>query len=207
MSGEKYLEHVGNVEIRNEETGEHASISFKEGSSWGGASSRNKVEGKVYDAHDKVKIEVCHSHHLMVTTELREQFSGKWDESVARNKGGKNLETIWQINDFPDNAPQYYGFSTWTAQLNEITSDIKDSLPPTDSRFRPDQRALEVGDVDEAEQGKQALEQKQRDRRKAWEQRPEDKKPPQFFEEDGDGVWHYSGDYCTQEAVMWRAHD
>lgn len=85
-------------------------------------------------------------------------------------------------------------------QLNELTDDIRPYLPPTDTRFRPDQRALEEGNVDEAEHGKQALEQKQRDRRKRWEQNPSEKTPPQFFREQdaNSGIWHYSGDYCER---------
>lgn len=94
-------------------------------------------------------------------------------------------------------APKYYGFSEWAIQLNEITPDIKEYLPPTDSRLRPDQRALEEGDVDAAEHGKQTLEQKQRERRKKWEGAPKDAKPPQFFAPgEGTGQWHYKGDYC-----------
>jgi len=117
-------------------------------------------------------------------------------------------------SSYPD-APKYYGFTEWAIQLNEITSDIKDCLPPTDSRLRPDQRALEEGDVDAAEHGKQALEQKQRERRKRWEKVPAEARPPQFFRNDGDGHWRYAGDYCRSEVpgatfmrltVLIRAH-
>jgi hypothetical protein len=185
MGGEKYIEHVGDLEVTNTDTGESAVVTFKEGSSWGGASSRNKIEGRIYDANDKEKIQIV----------------GRWDESISRKTGGKSSETIWQIADFPEDAPKYYGFSEWTAQLNEITNDIKDCLPPTDSRLRPDQRAFENGDVDTAEDQKQALEAKQRERRKKWESAPEDSKPPQFFKDDGDGEWHYAGGYCKR--VVW----
>ena len=180
MSGEKYIEHVGDMEVQNKESGERANVSFKEGSSWGGASSRNRIEGQLYDSNDKMIMEL----------------QGKWDESVSRKTGNKSSETIWQIHDFPRDAPKYYGFSEWAVQLNEITEDIKDKLPPTDTRLRPDQRALEEGRVEKAEEGKQRLEQKQRDRRSKWESGPEDSRPPQFFTKNGDGDWHYKGDYC-----------
>lgn len=39
-------------------------------------------------------------------------------------------------------------------------------MAPTDSRLRPDQLALERGDVDEAERLKQVVEEKQRSKRK-----------------------------------------
>jgi hypothetical protein len=180
VSGEKYIEHIGDLHVKNEESGEYAVVSFKEGSSWGGASSRNKVEGKVYDANDRVKAELV----------------GKWDESLSKKTGSKTLETIWQINDFPHDANKYYGFALFSIQLNELTSDLKDTIPPTDSRLRPDQRAMEDGNVDQAEEQKQSLEQNQRDRRKKWESASQEKKPPQFFKEDGEGVWHCSDGYC-----------
>lgn len=180
MGGEKYIEHVGDLEVSNTDTGEYAVVTFKEGSSWGGASSRNKIEGSIYDANDKEKIHI----------------QGKWDEYISRKTGGKSSETIWQIADFPEDAPKWYGFSEWTTQLNEITPDIKDYLPPTDSRLRPDQRAFENGDVDTADVEKQQLEAKQRERRKKWESAPAESKPPQFFKEDEEGVWHYNGGYC-----------
>lgn len=183
MSGEKYIEHIGDMRVKNEESGEYAVVSFKEGSSWGGASSRNRVEGKVYDSNDKVQVELV----------------GKWDESLSKKTGSKTQETIWQINDFPHDAPKYYGFPLFSIQLNEITPDLEDTIPPTDSRLRPDQRAMEDGDVDKAEDQKQTLEQNQRERRKKWESAPKEKRPPQFFKEDGEGVWHYSGGYCEAE--------
>ena len=39
-----------------------------------------------------------------------------------------------------------YHFSPYTCSLNEM----EDGIPPTDARFRPDQRVMEQGDFDEA---------------------------------------------------------
>ena len=127
---------------------------------------------------------------------MKAELVGKWDESLSKKTGSKTLETIWQINDFPHDANKYYGFALFSIQLNELTSDLKDTIPPTDSRLRPDQRAMEDGNVDQAEEQKQSLEQNQRDRRKKWESASQEKKPPQFFKEDGEGVWHCSDGYC-----------
>lgn len=35
---------------------------------------------------------------------------------------------------------QYYGFTQFALELNELDSALKPLLPPTDTRFRPDQR-------------------------------------------------------------------
>lgn len=40
----------------------------------------------------------------------------------------------------PKDYLQYYGFSSFAMELNELTADLKHLLPPTDSRLRPDQR-------------------------------------------------------------------
>lgn len=40
----------------------------------------------------------------------------------------------------PDDHFQYYGFSRYARELNEMTVDLEVLLPPTDARFRPDQK-------------------------------------------------------------------
>ena len=82
-----------------------------------------------------------------------------------------------------------YGFSNFAVELNEITSDNKDSLPPTDSRLRPDQRMVEEGQMDEAEEVKNKLEEKQRGRMSELESAL-----PQYFKKSGSG-WEYTGKY------------
>lgn len=42
---------------------------------------------------------------------------------------------------------QFYAFSTFAMQLNELDKIMEGVLPPTDSRFRPDIRAMENGDI------------------------------------------------------------
>lgn len=54
-------------------------------------------------------------------------------------------------------------------ELNELMPAEAPLLPPTDVRWRPDQRALEDGKIGEAENIKLGVEQAQRDRRKLRE--------------------------------------
>jgi hypothetical protein len=51
-------------------------------------------------------------------------------------------------------------------QLNFLPEDLKPKLPPTDSRFREDQRAYEQGNIELATKEKSKLEDNQRARRK-----------------------------------------
>ncbi len=62
-----------------------------------------------------------------------------------------------------ENQDQQYGFNTYSVSLNELNSDMKQNLTPTDSRLRPDQRLLENGKLDLAEREKDRLEVKQRE--------------------------------------------
>ncbi len=64
--------------------------------------------------------------------------------------------------------------------LNELTDEDKQpglSLPPTDSRFRPDIRKMEEGDIELAGQEKDRLEEKQRATRRTMEKRREEWQP------------------------------
>jgi hypothetical protein len=91
-----------------------------------------------------------------------------------------------------DDAPKRYGFTTFAATLNQITPIEQDNLPPSDSRLRPDQRALEDGDVDHAEALKARLEERQRGRRRVMEEHGEEWVPKWFIKagiEGDEEVW------------------
>lgn len=40
----------------------------------------------------------------------------------------------------PTDYELYYGFTRFASELNELCPELKDVLPRTDTRFRPDQR-------------------------------------------------------------------
>lgn len=42
---------------------------------------------------------------------------------------------------------QFYAFSTFAMHLNELEKSMEGVIPPTDSRLRPDIRAMENGDI------------------------------------------------------------
>lgn len=52
-----------------------------------------------------------------------------------------------------------FGFLVY---LNCVSFGAKEKLPPTDSRLRPDQRHLEKGEYEKANEEKQRLERRQR---------------------------------------------
>ncbi|RDX56050.1 hypothetical protein OH76DRAFT_1518658 [Lentinus brumalis] len=178
MMGTKYLEHCGKMVIKNTTSGDSCSLDFKEGGYWGPA---NIVQGTVSTRSDGVVA----------------NLEGKWDEQMARKVDASHLHVLWRIHPFPKNPHQYYGFTFFGITLNEITPDLEGRLPPTDSRYRPDVRALENGDLDTAESEKQRLEETQRERRNRGEERP-----PRWFKQVGD-EWIYAGGYWEQRQRGW----
>jgi len=182
MVGTKYFEHSGKLTVENITTRLRCSLDFKQNGYWG---PTNIVNGTVYDEHDRAV----------------GQLDGKWDDQMCQILEASTLRVLWKINPFPKHTPETYGFTSFGITLNEITSDIADKLPPTDSRLRPDVRALEEANLDLAEAEKQRLEQTQRDRRNAGEERV-----PRWFKKVGD-EWEYVGGYWESRARGWRNTD
>lgn len=76
--------------------------------------------------------------------------------------------------------------------LNVLTKDMTKHLPKTDSRFRPDLRAFEHGDIPLASSEKHRLEEKQRKRRREMKENNQNWSPLWFdFQLEGKKVIHY----------------
>jgi oxysterol-binding protein 1 len=97
-----------------------------------------------------------------------------------------------------------YGMSHHSLQLNYLPNTLKPLLPPTDTRFRPDQRALENGDLKLAAEEKHRLEEKQRAVRR-YNEKHKIEHTPKYFEEwknpdDPDQVYYrYNGKYFEED--------
>lgn len=178
MMGTKYLEHCGKMTVRNTTSGVSCIADFKTTGYWGAS---NEVVGVV----------------LSRSGDECARIEGKWDDQIALALDSSHLRVLWRITPFPKGTMEYYGFTAFGITLNEITSDLEGKLPPTDSRFRPDVRALEEGDVDAAEARKTRLEELQRDRRKRGVDRT-----PRWFERVGED-WQYKGGYWEARATGW----
>ncbi|XP_034750192.1 oxysterol-binding protein-related protein 7-like isoform X1 [Etheostoma cragini] len=176
LSPDRSLEHYGEILIKNTKSDVcTCKVTFVKSRYWSSDNSKNEVQGVVLDRAG----EVVH------------RFGGLWHEGIFCD----TLSTpkcIWKPNVQPENHAQFYGFSRYAIELNELTPGLKEVLPYTDTRFRPDQRLLEEGKVAEAEKKKEAIEEKQRERRKEMAKRGEEH-IPRFFsksvDEAGREVW------------------
>ena len=181
IAGEKYVEPVGTMIVTNEVSGEYAVVTFKTKGMFSGRSEEVAVQ--TFD---------------FAGDELSSGLSGKWTQSLTIvENGNPKAKPLWTVGSLVPDASKTYGYTTFTASLNEVTSLEKDKIAPTDSRFRPDQRAVEEGDVDLAETLKARLEEKQRERRKVLEEDEGDQWQPMWFSKvdglEGEEVWRLKG--------------
>jgi hypothetical protein len=126
--------------------------------------------------------------------EAKYTIEGHWSSSLKVI----NEETKEEIMAYTSNKPlpdyEYsYFFSEFAMQLN-LPPEFFPNLPRTDSRFRPDQRALENADLELAANEKHRVEEKQRTVRKIREEKGEEWKPMWFYVND-EGDWVYKGGY------------
>lgn len=91
------------------------------------------------------------------------KIDGKWNKSIYLTDvrtGTKEL--VWTKEPYPEFWEYQYGMTYTNLQHNYLPNTLRPWLPPTDTRFRPDQRALENGDFKLAAVEKNRLEEKQR---------------------------------------------
>nr|XP_046233211.1 oxysterol-binding protein-related protein 7 [Scatophagus argus] len=187
LSQQRYLEHYGEVTIRNLNSDVcTCKITFVKSRYWGSDTNKNEVQGTVLDQSGSV----IH------------RFGGLWHEGIFCD----TLPTpkcVWKPNPQPKDYLLYYGFSTFAMELNELTPDLKPLLPPTDSRLRPDQRMLEEGKVEEADKKKDDIEQFQRERRKELSKRGEEH-VPRFFKKAKDSCGR---DVWLTNSTYWKLRE
>ncbi|XP_047505788.1 oxysterol-binding protein-related protein 3-like isoform X6 [Pieris napi] len=178
FGGQRWVDQYGDMLITCQGSDISCKLNFVKASSW--SSTRHEVRGAVYSKQ---------------TSRLR--LHGRWSEALYAGEPPA-ARCLWRPGAMPPDYELYYGFTRFAMELNEMEPGLKDILPHTDTRFRPDQRALEEGDVDAAEQFKHELEQSQRERRR---DRP-DHVPAWFRKatEGGEETWVYGGEYWRAQA-------
>ena len=164
--GKLYLDLSGETTVENLQTKEYCIIKCHL-KGWS-QSSHSKFDGGIYNANKEKKFEIF----------------GKWLEQIFL----KDLETnetilLWERKPLIDHWEENYCFTLFGLQLNYLTKELKEVLPPTDSRFRPDQKLVEMGDLIQAQKEKVRIENKQRALRKEMEEKKVKYKPLYFEEE------------------------
>ncbi|ODV86705.1 hypothetical protein CANARDRAFT_196112 [[Candida] arabinofermentans NRRL YB-2248] len=178
IAGEKYSEPYSSITVSCN-NGYSATASFKAGGMFAGRSEELEI---------KAKNPQNHTLPLSVT--------GTWTEELKFQDTNK---TVWKASPLVKDDKKKFGFTKFAATLNDI-SEIDRASAPTDSRWRPDQREYENGNLDEAEKLKVVLEEEQRKRRKDSDGKPA-VHTPAFFKKVGEGELDW--EYVSGEKGYW----
>lgn len=90
-------------------------------------------------------------------------IEGNWNKEVRlTNAQTKDQKIVWTKTPYPEKAAYMYGMSKFHIQMNYFPKRLHNVVAPTDTRRRPDQRALENGDMKLAAFEKDRLENRQR---------------------------------------------
>jgi len=112
---------------------------------------------------------------------------------------------IWQANPRPE-AP--FNLTTFAITLNALNPVLHNYLPPTDTRLRPDQRAMEEGEYDFAAAEKNRLEEKQRARRAQRQRKGESVHgSPRWFKKAVDKEYLAGDEYWLFTDEYWKVRE
>ncbi|XP_045761848.1 oxysterol-binding protein-related protein 3-like isoform X9 [Maniola jurtina] len=179
FGGQRWVDQYGDMHITCHGTDIGCKLNFIKASSW--SSSRHEVRGAVTEGGSGTRL----------------RLAGRWSEALYAGDPPA-ARCLWRPGAMPPEHELYYGFTRFAMELNEMEPGMRDVLPHTDTRLRPDQRALEEGDVESAEQFKHQLEQSQRERRRDCPEHA-----PAWFRrvlEGSEEMWSFTGEY-------WKARE
>lgn len=206
LVGNPQVDNHGEVKIVNHNNGEYCILNFK-ARGWR-SSNAYEVKGEVYDKNKK-KIWVLGGHWndsiygKKITNKSNDEIeiSNKKGSKGSMDKGpnydGEKF-LIWKANkryESPFNLTQF------AISLNAPQTNLLPWLPPTDTRLRPDQRAMEDGEYDKAASEKHKVEEKQRATKRKRDAE-KTKYEPRYFEHAVHPItkqpyWKFKGSYWS----------
>lgn len=190
--GKLWLDHHGTVTITCHSTGLRCTVEFHR-TGWR-ASHAKKISGSICD---------CDGNELY-------KLAGSWNSHVdSLNVCSGDIIRIWQRHAPLPAASKMYHFSAFTMTLNELDEHLRRAICPTDSRLRPDQRAMEEGDFCGANAEKCRLEEHQRTIRRLLQGSDVNYEPrwfrPATDQDTGEPYWQYIGGYWeSRRAGCWE---
>jgi len=109
---------------------------------------------------------------------------------------------LWKKSPTPEE-PIPFNLTPFAITLNDLPDSLVPWVAPTDSRSRPDQRAMELGNYDLASTEKVRLEEKQREKKKKKEQELAKEFTPRWFtkkieKDTGELYWEFNHEYWKE---------
>jgi hypothetical protein len=204
ISGNPTVDNYGVMEVKNWSTGEVCMLDFKP-RGWKASSAYN-VSGRVLDSHGNTRWSIGGKWNDKIYARLTPGYEDNAlspvDLSATRpgrvdTLGSSQAFLVWQANPRPTGIP--FNLTPFGLTLNALSTSLQKYLPPTDTRLRPDQRAMEDGEYDLAATEKNRVEEKQRAARRRREERGEHFEPKWFgkdvCETTGEEYWKFNSKY------------
>ncbi|CAI4210829.1 unnamed protein product [Parascedosporium putredinis] len=207
ITGNPTVDNYGPMEVKNWTTGEICYIDFKP-RGWK-ASSAYQISGKIVDASGHVCFSLGGRWNSKLYARRTPGYEAKVDEpadNASTHRGSlsdpSSAFLIWKANPRPSGIP--FNLTPFVLTFNHIDDNLRKWIAPTDSRLRPDQRAMEDGEYDLAATEKNRLEEAQRARRRIRESQGEEFVPAWFTkarcEITGEEYWKFNGEYWERRA-------
>ena len=180
LIGNNYIDCFGEFQCVNQKTNDFAEIIIDP--SYKGITDTDNVKGEIKNKEGDIQY----------------TLKGNWKNTIdLYDNQGRKIKTIFEAAK--TRGEEEYYFSDFDIQLNYITEEMKKKLPCTDSRLRPDLRALENQDYELAKSEKLRLEIEQRKRKKEMDENGT-QYTPYYFDEvyddiTGELVYTYKRDY------------
>eukprot|EP01116_Phalansterium_solitarium_P017918 TRINITY_DN4559_c0_g1_i1.p1 TRINITY_DN4559_c0_g1~~TRINITY_DN4559_c0_g1_i1.p1 ORF type:complete len:475 (-),score=169.02 TRINITY_DN4559_c0_g1_i1:146-1477(-) len=191
LIGFAWIDHYGPLHITNMATGDTATLHIEKCGFLD--KGRHVLSGQFRDAAGNVHLEL----------------SGKWTKTVSikyvtagHSQPPGTVVALWSRPKV--NAIGKHKLTPYVIKLNECPPELERLLPPTDSRLRPDRRALGNGQTRLAGDFKSMLENRQRSDRQEREKGTLAPYVPRWFElvqsPDDASVtyWRYTGGYWEE---------
>ncbi|KAG9287344.1 hypothetical protein G9A89_023715 [Geosiphon pyriformis] len=225
--GSPWIDHYGDMIITNHLTGDKCVLTFK-ARGWRGKDAF-EIRGIVNDSKDNEIWEIAGRWNERLVA--RRSGGGRYASAIEQDLGSdaaaasatipegtishvsspstnsnltnrREILLLWKRTPLPEN-PTPFNLTPFAITLNDLPKPLKTWVAPTDSRLRPDQRAMENGQYDLASTEKVRLEEKQRSKRKLRERGDTDDFKPRWFIHDkeqdtGENYWRFNHEYWKE---------
>lgn len=201
ITGNPTVDNYGPMEVKNWTTGEICYLDFKP-KGWK-ASSAFQVSGKVVDTAGRTRWSIGGRWNDKIYARLTPGYEADVSAGGTGKAGSKDQAfLVWEAHPRPAGIP--FNITPFVVTLNALPDRLRPFLAPTDSRLRPDQRAMEEGEYDFAATEKNRVEEGQRARRRQREAKGEEFEPRWFTKArhpvTGEDFWSFNGRY-------WKVRD
>ncbi|CAG8618226.1 5069_t:CDS:2 [Acaulospora morrowiae] len=224
--GTPWIDHYGDMVIINHITGDKCVLTFK-ARGWRGKDAF-EIRGYVKDSNDKEIWEIAGrwNERLVARRSNASLLSSSQEDDLGSDKAALNATStsddvlpspspsnsmqvnrrpiylLWKRNPLPEE-PIPFNLTPFSITLNDLPDSLINWVAPTDSRLRPDQRAMENGSYDLASSEKVRLEEKQREKRKNRERGLSEDHMPRWFRrtiepDTGEKYWEFNHEYWKE---------